>query len=77
MDLIEFSDYYVSFSDFRSIATFDIPEEIAYEFWDDSHLNFETKRIKKFKKYCKEIKAEKNLAFFNRYCKENLQILKK
>lgn len=62
--IINLSDFYICFDDFITIAKREIPESICYEYWDDLSYNYETERIKQFKK---EVEVH-NLYQFYRYC---------
>jgi hypothetical protein len=50
IDLINLSDFFISFWDFQTIVKYQIPQKICYEYWDFTHLNYESERIKEFKK---------------------------
>lgn len=62
---IDFQNYTISFRDFESIARYNIPESIAYEYWDSNSMTFESDRIKEAKKY---YNCDINLVMFYRYC---------
>jgi hypothetical protein len=60
------------------VAKYQIPEDIFYEYFDDTHLNFESDRIKEFKKNYTDCKdCHLNLVMFYRYCmKDDKEFIK-
>jgi hypothetical protein len=71
IDLINLSDFFICFWDLQTIVKYRIPQKICYEYWDFTHLNSETERIKEFKKTLPEDLPNGTLYLFYRFTQKD------
>ena len=67
-DFIEFSNFYIPFSDFQNVVKYKIPETIFYEYHDWLSLNYESDRCKEFEKTLPDDCKKWTLYLFYNFC---------
>lgn len=68
IDYINLSNYYIPFSEFKTVVKYKIPENICYEYWDWLSLNYESDRCKEFEKTLPDDCKKWTLYLFYNFC---------